>query len=567
MGANGRPRSGAGARARVMWRADAQRIFTYREFDELDELEGGWAAHYHACAAPLFAQVAPSERGSALRAALESPAEGARAATEAGLLYGMLLMPEARRARRVLELLLATSPPAASRVAALLASLVEGKLERMSSRSRARVADISAWLAEMRVGRVELVLVALVRHVCTPLVLVDCRHTASCPAERSSVACLDSQLAAGALRTLELCAPSLGEQHGLAAALLVALLQWQRALISELGARGAQADGGASALCAQLAAACARLWADAEGAACASAGPDLLRAAQPPAFAQPTAAAHAGVRAALELMATIRSSPRLRADGAPPGARAGGWASAQSLATVCVPPPAACRLAFLCTRGFEPGTGARALLRGWYAADLDLAAGGEASVGCLVRYVCACVRPTNAMLGSAEFMPRWALLEWLLAHARSEAARAESAHALFADWLRYEPRPDSIMGVEPGALLLLHWATVSPWRACELLARLGALAAALCGAEGPARALESVRALFAHCLQLGVLTTLAPLDSLPRRLDAAPPPPHELPVEVQAAWRAGCLALLPTIALARPPARAADSVAASRPLI
>jgi len=83
----------------MSWRADEHRLFAYRELDELDELESRWATHFEAHVAPLYTQVAPRERAAWLRSALEAADHTARADIEAGVLYGALLMPEARRSR------------------------------------------------------------------------------------------------------------------------------------------------------------------------------------------------------------------------------------------------------------------------------------------------------------------------------------------------------------------------------------------------------------------------------------------------------------------------------------
>lgn len=548
----------------AVWRADAHRIFVYREYDELDELEAGWAAHFHARVAPLYAQVAPLERALRLRAALEASSEGARDELESGLLYGMLLTPDARRARRMLELLLKVSPPAASRAAKRLALLVEGKCERMSMRSRTRTAALCAWLAELRIARAEIVLLALVRHVRAPRTLTDCWQAARHQAECSCAASLDSRLASDVAAIVEQSVPLLSAHHGLVAALFLALMGWQRALLYEDSARGTQPGVEAVALCARLAAVCSRLWTECEDA-CALGGRELLRAMQPPVFTPlAAAAAHERSPATLQLFALVRDALLELGTGGRGQLvhESRGWASGPSLVTAALSPPVACRLAFLCTTAFEPGSGARKLLRDWYSVDLDLGGAGELGIPDMVRFLCACVHPTNAMLCSADFMPRWAAIEWLLAHARTEATRSDAAHALFVDWLCYErrahagtrqtpqPTPNSqgIMNVEPAVLLLLHWATVSPWRACELLARLNAFSRAFLGTEGGTHALESVCAVWADCLAKGVVTTLEPLLELPRKLDAAPPLPHALPAAVQAEWRQGCLALLAEVA-------------------
>lgn len=57
------------------------------------------------------------------------------------------------------------------------------------------------------------------------------------------------------------------------------------------------------------------------------------------------------------------------------------------------------------------------------------------------------------MLGS-ELVPRWALCGSLLTSSTSLVTSAAVKQALFLEWFFFQPDLDSVMGIEPAALLL-----------------------------------------------------------------------------------------------------------------
>ena len=71
----------------------------------------------------------------------------------------------------------------------------------------------------------------------------------------------------------------------------------------------------------------------------------------------------------------------------------------------------------------------------------------------LVRWLVGAVHPTNEVLRSGV-TPRWAVVGGLLMACTSQVASAHTKLALFFDWLSFDPSIDSIMTVEPAALLM-----------------------------------------------------------------------------------------------------------------
>lgn len=73
----------------------------------------------------------------------------------------------------------------------------------------------------------------------------------------------------------------------------------------------------------------------------------------------------------------------------------------------------------------------------------------------IVRFICCVVHPTNEIIRS-EIMPRWAVIGWFLELCRqNHHVERRVMLALFYDWLFFDERVDSIMNVEPAALLML----------------------------------------------------------------------------------------------------------------
>ncbi len=91
----------------------------------------------------------------------------------------------------------------------------------------------------------------------------------------------------------------------------------------------------------------------------------------------------------------------------------------------------------------------------WFAQRHLATADHEPLLVDLVRWVVCCFHPSNRIL-SSDVVPRWALIGWLLRCIRSPHIAANARLALFADWLCFDARQDSIMLIEPGMLLLFH---------------------------------------------------------------------------------------------------------------
>ncbi|CAH8333197.1 unnamed protein product [Eruca vesicaria subsp. sativa] len=73
----------------------------------------------------------------------------------------------------------------------------------------------------------------------------------------------------------------------------------------------------------------------------------------------------------------------------------------------------------------------------------------------IVRFICCVVHPSNEIIRS-EIMPRWAVIGWFLELCRqNHHVEPRVKLALFYDWLFFDERIDSIMNVEPAALLML----------------------------------------------------------------------------------------------------------------
>eukprot|EP00727_Mastigamoeba_balamuthi_P007508 m51a1_g3378 hypothetical protein (993) ;mRNA; f:478094-481850 len=80
----------------------------------------------------------------------------------------------------------------------------------------------------------------------------------------------------------------------------------------------------------------------------------------------------------------------------------------------------------------------------------------ESLVVDLVRYTCCVWHPTNAIICS-DIVPRWAMLGWMTYAARADyTVVANVRQAIFLDWIGFDPRADSIMNIEPAALLMYN---------------------------------------------------------------------------------------------------------------
>lgn len=65
----------------------------------------------------------------------------------------------------------------------------------------------------------------------------------------------------------------------------------------------------------------------------------------------------------------------------------------------------------------------------------------------IIRYICACIHPTNEVLAS-DICPRWMIVDWLLQLGQtSMVVASKSKLALFYDWMFFDPSQDNIMNI------------------------------------------------------------------------------------------------------------------------
>ncbi|CAG8453913.1 4107_t:CDS:10 [Ambispora gerdemannii] len=77
----------------------------------------------------------------------------------------------------------------------------------------------------------------------------------------------------------------------------------------------------------------------------------------------------------------------------------------------------------------------------------------------VIRFICACIHPTNEMLRS-NLVKRWTIITELIKLVQNDCAIASQARlALFYDWLCWT-KQDNIMNIEPGILVILENITV-----------------------------------------------------------------------------------------------------------
>eukprot|EP01117_Protostelium_nocturnum_P015802 TRINITY_DN6158_c0_g2_i1.p1 TRINITY_DN6158_c0_g2~~TRINITY_DN6158_c0_g2_i1.p1 ORF type:complete len:1108 (+),score=375.56 TRINITY_DN6158_c0_g2_i1:39-3362(+) len=91
----------------------------------------------------------------------------------------------------------------------------------------------------------------------------------------------------------------------------------------------------------------------------------------------------------------------------------------------------------------------------WFASKFLSTPESESLIPDILRFICCCVHPSNAILGS-DVLPRWVFIGWLLGSIKSSHMRASARLSLFYDWLFYDPKMDNIMNIEPGMLLMIN---------------------------------------------------------------------------------------------------------------
>ncbi|KAJ4907105.1 embryo defective 2739 [Raphanus sativus] len=91
----------------------------------------------------------------------------------------------------------------------------------------------------------------------------------------------------------------------------------------------------------------------------------------------------------------------------------------------------------------------------WFLKKFLLGPEKETLLVDIVRFICCVVHPTNEIIRS-EIMPRWALIGWFLELCKQNPQVEQRVKlSLFYDWLFFDEKVDSIMNVEPAALLML----------------------------------------------------------------------------------------------------------------
>ena len=71
----------------------------------------------------------------------------------------------------------------------------------------------------------------------------------------------------------------------------------------------------------------------------------------------------------------------------------------------------------------------------------------------LVRYILGAIHPSNEVLRSGS-TPRWAVVGGLLTSCTGQVVSAFTKLAIFYDWVAFVPEKDSVMSLEPAALLM-----------------------------------------------------------------------------------------------------------------
>jgi len=86
----------------------------------------------------------------------------------------------------------------------------------------------------------------------------------------------------------------------------------------------------------------------------------------------------------------------------------------------------------------------------------------------ITRYICGAYHPSNRVLAS-QLLTRWAQLGWLYATAHTPHARRSIMEAVLWDLFYFNPRVDTIMNIEPAALLLTRSVPKYPNVSAEIL--------------------------------------------------------------------------------------------------
>ena len=97
----------------------------------------------------------------------------------------------------------------------------------------------------------------------------------------------------------------------------------------------------------------------------------------------------------------------------------------------------------------------------WFMTKWDLSSPeAETLIADLLRFVCGAHHPPNQVIRS-DVVQRWAVVGWLLKCVKSPVGLANIKLAIFYDWLFYKEKYDSVMNIEPAALLI--WKSTPKW--------------------------------------------------------------------------------------------------------
>lgn len=90
----------------------------------------------------------------------------------------------------------------------------------------------------------------------------------------------------------------------------------------------------------------------------------------------------------------------------------------------------------------------------WLKAKYFSTPESETLVCDLIRFICCCIHPTNAIL-SSDIIPRYVVIGFLLRLVKANHMASNAKLALLYDWFFYTSK-DNIMNIEPGILLMVH---------------------------------------------------------------------------------------------------------------
>lgn len=140
---------------------------------------------------------------------------------------------------------------------------------------------------------------------------------------------------------------------------------------------------------------------------------------------------------------------------------------------------------------------------------------GESLIADLVRFICSVHHPPNEVIRS-NVVQRWAAVGWLLKCAKTATCKANIKLAIFYDWLFFTPRIDSVMNVEPAALLITR--SIPKWLdiAADLIEFMLAVADEWGGAALQARCRRGMYNAAAECVHRGVIQSWAAVSVCPQ---------------------------------------------------